>query len=155
MRPSTGALTMAYMACMGHPGVNPRGLMIFGCRGLLLVCVQRAKPIMVLRLRASHDYGLHRAPHSRRRRRARGGARVGSSVLPTMEKSPSWPGNSSETDWISELTWVQVYVFYYGLHRAPHSRRRRRARGGARAWEVLYCPQWKSRHVGLETKVNP
>eukprot|EP00959_Pyramimonas_sp_CCMP1952_P332496 6962350-Pyramimonas_sp.AAC.1 len=25
----------------------------------------------------------------------------------------------------------------------------------ALAWRVLYCPQWKSRHVGPESKMSP
>ena len=55
-------------------------------------------------------YGQDRTAH----------ARVGSSVLSTIEKSPSWPGNYNEaltvTDWILKLTLVCVYRICYGHH---------------------------------------
>ena len=62
-------------------------------------------------------------------------------------------GNQNEpvvvTDWISMLTWVQVYAFYHGLYKAPRARRRARV-------ESSVLPQvWKrggasERHDGLE-----
>ena len=95
-------------------------------------------------------------PRARARPRERP---VRSSVFSTMEKSPCWPERSREpfalTDRMPKFTWLLVHVL---CHRSlttqtPRARARARARACAPVSDpcgVPYCPQWKSRHVGVE-----
>ena len=67
---------------------------------------------------------------------------VRSSVLSTTEASPCCPGKQTEPLAVAD-----------GIAGDPRGGWVTRAR--ARVWEFPQCPQSKSRHVALETKVNP